>query len=201
MAVNFFEDGIVDSLRNFSIDTTDVADAAKIIKDFKIEDQGALDWISKIYKSARRCKNQIEAERKELTEPLRGEISVINLKAKRLLEPVDFVINMANAKVAAYEAARAEQKRLSDLALREEADLFEAGESLYIPPLQKNIEAQEATAITKVEKKFKVVNDDEVPRKYLKIDEDAIKQDIKLGIQNIPGIEIWEETKTTLRIK
>ena len=201
MAVNFFDDHPVDTIRTFCVDTLEVEQAAKLIKDFKIEDQRALDWISKIYKSARRCKNQIEEERKELTAPLRGEISVINLKAKTLLEPVDFVIDMANAKVGAYEAEREEQKRLSDLALREEADLFNSGDALYIAPLVKNIEAQEAIGVTKVEKKFRVVNQNEVPTKYLKIDEDAVKQDIKLGVQHIPGIEIWEETKTTLRIK
>jgi hypothetical protein len=43
------------------------------------------------------------------------------------------------------------------------------------------------------------VNEKLIPREYLKVDEEKIAAMIKLGIAEIPGIEIYEEQKTILR--
>jgi hypothetical protein len=40
-----------------------------------------------------------------------------------------------------------------------------------------------------------------VPAKYLMVDEAAIKRDLKLGVSEIDGIEIFEEKITQLRTR
>ncbi len=111
------------------------------------------------------------------------------------------MIEKANAKVNAYQLMLAEKKRIEDEKLRETAAIFDAAEEIYIPPMEKIIRGDGAIAVTKTEKKFKVVDISKVPLKYLTIDEKSIAQDIKLGISEIPGLEIFEETTTQLRVR
>jgi hypothetical protein len=40
-----------------------------------------------------------------------------------------------------------------------------------------------------------------VPTKYLMVNEEAVKRDLKLGIETIPGLEVYEETTTQLRVR
>jgi len=157
--------------------------------------------ITSLYRQAREWKKSIESKRKELTEPLRKQTSAINDKAKELTDPLDSVIDLANAKANAYQRLLEEQKRQEDEKLRAAAALFDAEEELYIPPMEKVIRGDGAVAVTRTEKKFKVLDMSKVPMKYLMINEKAVEQDIRLGINAIEGLEIYEETTTQLRIR
>lgn len=179
-----------------------------IIKDMRlftenlvVNSEASYRKMTSIYAQAREWKKSIDAKRKSLTEPLRKQASIINDKAKELTDPLDNVINMANAKANGYLRMLEEIKRQEDEKLREAAALFDSAEELYIPPMEKIIRGDGAVTVTKIEKRFKVLDITKVPTKYLVVDEDAIKKDLKLGIQEIPGLEIWEETTTQLRIR
>ncbi len=157
--------------------------------------------ITSLYAEAREWKKAIEARRKELTEPIRKKMSSINDIARELTDPLDAVIDMANGKANGYVRMLEERKRQADEELRAQAALFDAEEEIYIPPMDNIVRGDGAIAVTKVVMDFRVIDISKVPVKYLMVDEAAIKKDIKLGLSQIDGIEIFENKTTQLRTR
>lgn len=178
-----------------------ISDMLSFAEQLLVNNEPSYKKITSLYAQARSWKKAIDAKRKELVEPLRKQTSAINDKAKELSDPLDAVIDVANAKANGYQRQLEEQKRQEDENLKAAAALFDAAEEIYIPPMEKTIRGDGAVAVTRTEKKFKVVDLSKVPLKYLTIDSKIVEQDIKLGIDSIPGIEIFEETTTQLRIR
>lgn len=156
--------------------------------------------IDQIYSHARHIKKVVEDYRKNLTEPLRKEMTRINDQARELSYPLDQIINITNAKANGYTRMLEEIKRKEDEALRQAAAIFDAADELYIPEMAQ-VRGKETVMVTKVEKKFRLVDISQVPTKYLLVDEAAVKRDLKLGISDISGLEIYETTTSNLRKK
>lgn len=178
-----------------------VKDMAEFMGEIVVDNEPAYLKVTSLYKQARDWKKAVEGKRKELVEPFRSSVARINDRAKELTDPLDRVIELANAKVNGYQLMLAERKRVEDEKLRETADIFDAADELYIPPMEKTLRGEGAIAVTKTEKKFRVTDITRVPTKYLIVDEKSLMQDIKLGISEVPGIEIYETTTTNLRIR
>jgi len=53
--------------------------------------------------------------------------------------------------------------------------------------------------VTKRVRKFRITDLSKVPSRYLTISTEMVEQDISLGVAEIPGIEIYEETTSSLR--
>jgi hypothetical protein len=87
-----------------------------------------------------------------------------------------------------------------DLALeREEAaqDAARAAATLAAPkPIQS---AFGHTASARKEWQFKVVDTAKVPREYMSVNEQMIRAAVRGGARSIPGVEIFETTKTVVR--
>ncbi len=67
--------------------------------------------------------------------------------------------------------------------------------------MEKTLRGDGALAVTKIVKDFRLSDLSKVPLKYLKLDEASIKKDIALGVDSIPGIDIFEEKKVSLRTR
>ena len=178
-----------------------INDMVAFAKSLVVNTEESYRSITALYKKAREWKKSLEAKRKELVDPFRSQIADINDKAKVLSDPLDAVIELANAKVNGYQKLLEEKKQKEEAELREVAALFDAGEDIYVPPVEKIIRGDGAIAVTKIEKKFRVVDITKVPAKYLAIDEKAVTLDLKLGLDAISGLEIYEETTTQLRTR
>lgn len=178
-----------------------INDMVAFAKNLVVNTEESYRSITALYKKAREWKKSLEAKRKELVDPFRSQIADINDKAKVLSDPLDAVIELANAKVNGYQKLLEEKKQKEEAELREVAALFDAGEDIYVPPVEKIIRGDGAIAVTKIEKKFRVVDITKVPAKYLAIDEKAVTLDLKLGLDAISGLEIYEETTTQLRVR
>ena len=178
-----------------------INDMVAFAKNLVVNTEESYRSITALYKKAREWKKSLEAKRKELVDPFRSQIADINDKAKVLSDPLDAVIELANAKVNGYQKLLEEKKQKEEAELREVAALFDAGEDIYVPPVEKIIRGDGAIAVTKIEKKFRVVDITKVPAKYLAIDEKAVTLDLKLGLDAISGLEIYEETTTQLRTR
>lgn len=170
-------------------------------KDLIVDSEETYKGITSLYRSAREWKKAIDAYRQELVAPLRNQMSVINDRAKELTDPLDKVIDIANAKTAEYHKILAETKRLEDEKIRAAAAIFDAQDEIYIPPMEKTLRGAGAISVTKTVKRFKIEDLKKVPLKYLMINEDIVNQDIKLGVAEISGISIYEETTTQLRTR
>ena len=184
-----------------SLIRTTITDMVEFTKALKVDSDSSYKKITSVYRQAREWKKCIDTYRKEMTEPLRKKTAAINDKAKELTDPLDAVIDLANAKVNVYLAMLEEMKKKEDEELRLGAALFDADDELYIPPMEKIVRGDGAITVTKTEKQFKVIDIAKVPTKYLIVDEAAVKKDLKLGIAEIPGLEIFEEKTTQLRIR
>jgi hypothetical protein len=178
-----------------------IQDMVFFIKDLVVDSDGSYKKVTSLYRQAREWKKCIDSKRKELTEPLRKQTSAINDKSKELTDPLDKVIEIANAKANRYLFMLEEMKRKEDEKLRAAAAIFDAEEELYIPPMEQIVRGEGAITVTKTEKQFKVIDITKVPTKYLVVDEAAVKRDLKLGIGEITGLEIFEEKTTQLRMR
>jgi hypothetical protein len=68
-----------------------------------------------------------------------------------------------------------------------------------IPEGQGVLRTEAASAHQRKVWAFKIIEMVAVPREYLAVNEQSIRDAIKMGIRNIPGIHIFEETKTVFR--
>lgn len=180
----------------------------KVIKDMLsfatsliVDNETAYKKVTQLYSQARSWKKCVDEKRKAMTEPLRKQTSAINDKAKELTDPLDGVIELANAKATGYQRTLEAKRLEEETRLRKAAELFDAADEVYVPALDKVLRGDGASAVTKVEKRFRLIDIGKVPAKYLMIDEKKLLQDIKLGLTSIDGIEVYDETITTLRVR
>lgn len=178
-----------------------IGDMVEFTKSLIVDSDGAYKKITSLYRQARDWKKVIDGKRKELTEPLRKQVSAINDKAKEITDPLDAVIDLANRKASGYLSHLEEVKRLEDEKLRAAAAIFEAEEELYIPAMETTVRGHGAVAVKKTELCFRVVDISKVPARYLVVDEAAVKKDLRLGLVEIPGLEVYENSTTQLRVR
>lgn len=167
----------------------------------KIDGEESYCKITSLYSEARDWKKQVESKRKALTEPLRKQIASVNDRARELTDPLDEIIQITNRKAGDY-AALLESKRIEqEISLKEAASLFDSEREVFVEEIPSTIRGDGALSVTKIEKRFRLIDITKVPSKYLTIDEAAVKQDLKLGVQEIPGLEVYEEKTTNLRVR
>ena len=174
-------------------DVGSVSDMLEWAQAIVVDSDDAYAMLYDLYCNARVEKNRIDAQRKKLTEPLRRRTKYINAAAKPVTDLLDQVIAITNEKANGYRALL-EQKHGELLA---EASIF--GDGIYLPPAE--CPAMSGTMSVKTIRRFAVTNIDHVPAKYLRVDEDAVERDLKLGIGEIPGLRIFKETSTSLRTR
>lgn len=63
------------------------------------------------------------------------------------------------------------------------------------------MEVEDGKLSTKKDFQFEIEDMELVPKKYLKLDDKKVKEAIKMGVRNIPGMKIIEETKLKMRVK
>lgn len=175
-----------------------IGDMIAFTKALVVDTEESFKKISSIYSQARAWKKAVEEKRKALAEPYRRKVAEINDRAKELTDPLDEIIAIANLKTNAYHQLVEERKKKEDEELRKKAAIFDF-EEIYIPPMEKSLRGDGAVTVTTIETRWKVTDLSQVPLKYLKIDEKAIERDLKLGIEIIPGIELYKEKITNLR--
>lgn len=154
----------------------------------QVKDAETFNQATNLYAYARAWKKRIDSTLKMMQEPYKQKISEFKEQAKTLTDPLDAIIERTNAETTAYSALLEKNK---------EADDFFSLDG----PVEAKSLGEGATLIKKIEKRFRIVNEHEVPRQFLKPNEDKIATHVKLGVDNIPGVEIYEETVTSLRRK
>ncbi len=177
-----------------------VSEMQQYVTNLSVVDEASYNKMTTLYAQARGWHKTIDNKRKELGDPFRKQITLINDRAKELLDPLDVVINMSNHKANSYMRMLEQLKKEADESIKLAAFLFDE-EVPYIPPMEKTVRGTGANTVTKTERKFRVVDRDKIPSKYLIVDESAIKRDLALGLAKIPGIEVYEEKTTQLRVK
>jgi len=174
-------------------------DVLKRIQDTIPNHEQAYNFLTSIYAKARDWKKAIETKRKELTEPFRKEVIRINDKAKEVSDPIDRIIDLANLGASNYMKFLEDKKKQEEEKAQIAYDLFDLKEFAVVAEVPKSIRGEGAMTVTKTENKFRVTDMNKIPEKYLQVNEALVLRDIKLGITEIEGLEIYQETTTQLR--
>jgi len=167
-------------------------------------------------------RKQEEAARKateELQAKLRAEAEEANRKAREEAAKIAAAESERLRKIAEAEAEKRKASEAELAALREklEADRITAQKIAEAEAAKHEIQAPTVLApvipvqgkVTRTDSgtsahqrkvwTFEVQNASLVPADYKIVDEQLIKDAIKMGIREIPGVRIFEETKTILR--
>lgn len=164
---------------------------------------------------AKRLFNKIERQRKELVEQPNLFVKSINSFTKTFQEKLKKVENGLKTKVSNYQYKLELERREQEKKAKEAVEKFqkrinqEAKEKGVEAPVVPTPVIPEAKTITRTEEgasasqravwEFEVVNIDKIPREYLVLDKIKVRQAIKMGVREIPGLRIFETMKTVLR--
>lgn len=198
------------TIEEATLSLTDEGESAvkKVIDDFSsyakslvVESESSYLKMTSLYRQAKDWRKIVESRRKELTEPFRKEINRINDKAKEITDPLDEIADVANVKANKYMLLLENANKKKEADLNAIAALFGCDDEVSIEPVKNVIRGNGAMMIKKSEKRFRLADITKVPTKYLMVNEEAIKRDLKLGVETIPGIEVYNETITQLRTR
>jgi len=169
------------------------------ISDLDVVDDDDYQLLTSIYAKAREWKGALEDLRKFVTQPYRNKVVEINDRAKQFTSKLDRIIELANQKTCSYLEKLEKLRQQKERAVAEKAGLLGLCEDEAPVIHQVMPSSDRAQVITRTVTKFRLTDLSKVPLQYLTIDERAIEKDIRLGVLSIPGIEIYEETTTSLR--
>ncbi len=182
-------------LKDFSLMFLDALDKLKSLQVTGVE---AFKECTRAYRCARDWKKHIETYRKSRIEPMRKEIANVNDRIKEFTEPLDQIEALAKIKVDEYnQIVKQEQAK-------EQETLINACKTLNVEvpvtlPVQSSLRGDGAVVYEKTAMRFEVEDLRQVPLRYLQLNEALVKQDLKLGLSEIPGLKIYEEKITQIR--
>jgi len=154
---------------------------------------------SDFYAQSAHTLKEIDFVRKRRNQPHQDKINEINDEARVFTDILKEIQQIAKQKCEAYQKMLEERKAEEQKNIEEAREIFGIENDLASPHLPPVLRAKGATLFTRTVRKFRIVDSSKIPSKYLKVDEEAITQDIKLGIQEIPGLEIYEEKVSQMR--
>lgn len=171
----------------------------RTVNDLEITDRDSCKSALNISTDVKDLLDEIEHTKKRLIGPHKQFINLINDTVKEMSEKLDISIELIVQKLQDYQIllqTRSEDGQKSTVGSFEALDL----DVDLISTNSQEIASTAKTIVThKTEHDFKVSNKAIVPLEYLQVDEAKVKQAIKMGITNIPGITITENKKIVLR--
>lgn len=162
-------------------------------------------------------KKELEEQRKFLVKPLNDHVKSINNRFKTYSLPLDRADKTLRDKVLSYRQEqerkrREEEERLRKLAEKEQARLEKKAEKkgeptpppIIVPTIEgpaKTVQADYGTASIKQVWVHEIVDEQQIPREYLMVDEKKIAAVVKAGIRNIPGVRIYQTDQLAVRAR
>ena len=163
------------------------------------------------------AKKTLEEQRKFLVAPLNNHVKSINNRFKEYSLPLERADKILRGKVMAYRQEqerkrREEEERLRKLAEKEQAKLAKKAAKkglpepppIIIPHIEapvRTVQADFGTASVKKVWTYEIVNENEIPREYLVVNEKKIAAVVKAGIREIPGVRIFETEQLAVRAR
>ena len=156
----------------------------------------------------------IEKKRKELVGPLNEVVSQINQFTKPLVAELAEIDQGLNRKITIYKLAQERerlerQRKANEAAQKIQAEINKEAEKLgETPAIVVQPVVLEVATVTRTDSgsaslrttwTFEVEDFALLPNKYKLADRAAINSEVKAGIRQIPGVRIFEETKTCIR--
>jgi len=169
----------------------------------QIETQNDVDDTNVIIKQISGQVKMIEEKRKTFTQPLNQSLKEINKTFKELTKPLLDVKNILSQKVMAWRRKEQEKIREEEQRIAKEEErrrkIQEAhkakGHEVSEPVVMKRPDTLKETDTTQTRKvwKFEITDPTRVPREYMTINEAKIRNVVRSGIREIPGVRIYQE--------
>lgn len=192
------------------------------VNNLVVVDENTARTAADVALAAKRMADELEQERKRITQPMTDGGKTIKAIFDGMINPISAASDTAKRKAFAFKMA--EEKRLAEEARRrreeEEAKALEIAETLRDAGRADLADAQLDMAAETIQDRapekvaiagnmakmserttweFEVVNKSAVPMAYLLVDEKAIRIAIRDGVREIPGVRIFQETRSVLR--
>jgi hypothetical protein len=164
--------------------------------------------------SAKHLYKKIEDQRKEIIEQPSEFVKSVNSFCKIFTERLLSIEAMMKGKISQYRAIEEQRRREAELAAKKAAEElqkkldFEAKqkgtepvkvETPIIPKQETVTRSETGTAYGRKVWSFKITDTRAVPREYLVVSDSLIRDAVKAGVRSIPGVEIFEEIRTSFR--
>lgn len=166
---------------------------------------------------AKRLRKRLEELRKHVVEPHNKFLTAVNNFFKRYQEPLEEIERSLGRKIGAFRQlleqerhkkqaeVEAEAKRLQKQ-LEDEASAaatpFEAAivAAPVVPEVPHVTRTPDGTASQRKVWTFIIEDEGKIPREFLKVDEQKIRQAVRAGQREIPGVRIYEDYVTGFRV-
>jgi len=184
-------------------------------KKFVIKDELSRENAVAFAGKAKTIFNEIEKQRKSAIEIPQNYIKSVNNFCNTFKDRLECVEKELKEKIKNYniqvemerrkkeeEAKKAAEKFQKELDKEAKKKGFEAPivPIPFFPKEETKIRTETGTtAYERVDWKFRIIDIEKIPREYLIPDEKKIDKVVKMGIREIPGIEIYQETDIRIR--
>ena len=171
----------------------------KAVIDFEVNDDESSRKILNAYSDSKFLLKEVEEIKRKICAPYKHFINLVNESYKACKYQAEISQEVITKKLSSYQD---KLNQLKEIGQNDNKNTFEYL-SLSIEEIVQNdqkIGSTEKTIVShKIDKTFCVIDINLVPKEYLKVDEGKINQAIKMGVSNIPGIQIIENKKMILR--
>ena len=168
-----------------------------------VSDEGDKLIVASAIREGKQLLKQVSAARKAMTTPLQEEVRRWIAKEKEVVAPIEEAIQKADALIQEFNAeVIARQKALlEEIAQEEKARLQQ--ENSDIEQIQQESQFRRQIAVAQHSTEgirniwtFEVENLAQVPREYLMLDSQKVREAIRSGERSIPGLSIFQKQQT-----
>lgn len=187
----------------------DAVAMTKKVEKVVIKNEKQMDDASELLTQIKARQKRIEEIRLTYTKPLNESLRKINSDFKEASAPYLEIEGKIKQAIIAYRQEIERKRREEEMRLQEEArkraieeakkqkkSQKKALDEIILPTVEKQesvIQTKSGQVKTRKVKKFRIIDEERVPRKYWIIDERLIRQDVAYGVEEIKGVEIYEE--------
>ncbi len=164
--------------------------------------------------SAKHLYKKIEDQRKEIIEQPNEFVKSVNSFCKIFTEKLQSIETMMKSKIGQYRAIQEQKRREAEIAAKKAADDLQKKlneeakvkgtepvkvETPIIPKKESVTRTETGSAHGRKIWTFEIIDSNKVPREYLIVSDILIRDAVKAGIREIPGVKIFEKSVTTFR--
>ncbi len=160
-----------------------------------------------------KLKKAIADKRRDWLTPIKEKLDAVDVVFKSLSTPLDQADKFTRSKILAYrqeqerkareaatqlkkekdkDARAALEKTIADETLAAHAPTPQVA-SIVLPTAPKVVRTETVSGYLRMDWTFEVTDETQIPREYLMVNERLIRDKVKAGIRQIPGVRIFEK--------
>lgn len=184
-------------------------------KEHHVNSQESLEAAVVMGDQAKTLGKKLEAKRKEFVAPPNQYVKNVNAFVKKFVQPLTTIQTTLKTKITQHnnklEMERQErEKKAKEEAAKLQAEIDKEAKEKRIEgtkvtpvsvPKADNVIRTEtgASAYTRKDWKAEIVDASQVPREFCEPSLKLIKEAVKAGTRDIPGVRIWQDSQTILK--